>query len=65
MAELNPVMENDEGFEVPYYVALTTYFSYGILFIIGTMRDFYRNIVRSGKKVAQVCLCYPWTALLG
>jgi hypothetical protein len=59
VAELDPVMETEEGFEVPYHVALTTYLSYGILFIIGSLRDFYRTIVRSGKKAAQVCLCYP------
>ena len=56
VAELEPAMENEEGFEVPYHVALTTYFSYGILFIIGSLRDFYRNIVKKGQRVRQVCL---------
>lgn len=64
VAEPDPVMENEEGFEVPYHVAITTYFSYGILFIIGTLRDFYRNIMRSGKKVAKVFLCQPWDIAL-
>lgn len=53
MAELDPEMENEEGFEVPYHVALTTYFSYAILFIIGSIRDFYRTVRRTGKKVQQ------------
>lgn len=46
VAELDPVMEQgEEGFEVPYYVALTTYLSYGVLFIIGSIRDIYRRSV--------------------
>lgn len=59
MAELDPVMEQgEEGFEVPYYVALTTYLSYGVLFIIGSIRDIYRRSVGklfSRKKLHEVC----------
>lgn len=55
VAEPDPVMENEEGFKVPYHVALTTYLSYAILFIIGNIRDFYRTVLRSGKKIQQVC----------
>jgi hypothetical protein len=47
-------MENEEGFKVPYYVALTTYLSYAILFTVGHLRDAYRTILRTGKKVVEV-----------
>lgn len=54
VAEVEAEMENEEGFAVPYHVALTTYLSYAILFIIGQIRDIYRTVLRSGKKVQQV-----------
>ncbi|KAM1576565.1 hypothetical protein ACFX10_032869 [Malus domestica] len=30
---------------IPYLTALTTYFSYGLLFIFGQVRDFFRKII--------------------
>ena len=58
VAELDPVMESEEGFQVPYHVVLTTYISYGVLFLIGTMRDAYRHSVArffSRKQGLKVC----------
>lgn len=30
---------------IPYLTALTTYFSYGLLFVFGQIRDFFRKII--------------------
>lgn len=30
---------------IPYFTALTTYFSYGLLFVFGQFRDFFRKIL--------------------
>ncbi|KAL2634977.1 hypothetical protein R1flu_006456 [Riccia fluitans] len=32
---------------IPYFAALTTYFSYGLLFVFGHLRDFFRGFTRS------------------
>eukprot|EP00850_Spirogloea_muscicola_P002630 SM000010S04268 [mRNA] locus=s10:648149:651787:+ [translate_table: standard] len=37
---------------IPYFAALTTYFSYGLLFIFGHLRDFLRSVLRP-KRAPQ------------
>ncbi|KAG6543374.1 hypothetical protein Mapa_015288 [Marchantia paleacea] len=32
---------------IPYFAALTTYFSYGLLFVFGHLRDFFRGFMKS------------------
>ncbi|XWS43956.1 hypothetical protein CRYUN_Cryun15aG0003000 [Craigia yunnanensis] len=47
---------------IPYLTALTTYFSYGLLFVFGQFRDFFRNFIDwccSSKNLqgyAPICL---------
>ncbi|KAL9683062.1 hypothetical protein QQ045_014876 [Rhodiola kirilowii] len=46
---------------IPYITALTTYFSYGLLFAFGQMRDFFRKILDWSKSnnlqgYAPICL---------
>eukprot|EP00897_Mesotaenium_endlicherianum_P009888 jgi/Mesen1/8928/ME000548S08438 len=46
---------------IPYFVALTTYFSYGLLFVFGHMRDFFRSFSkksRSSEGYAPLCRDY-------
>jgi serine palmitoyltransferase len=35
---------------LPYVTALTTLFSYGLLFAFGQLRDFFRRILDAGKS---------------
>lgn len=46
--------KEEEGFKIPYYVALTTYMAYAILFIIGHCRDFLRSLLGTGEKAKEV-----------
>ncbi|CAA3017571.1 long chain base biosynthesis 2a [Olea europaea subsp. europaea] len=46
---------------IPYLTALTTYFSYGLLFVFGQLRDFFRKIIdcwsrSSLQGYAPICL---------
>ncbi|KAM0066313.1 putative serine C-palmitoyltransferase [Helianthus debilis subsp. tardiflorus] len=46
---------------IPYLTALTTYFSYGLLFAFGQLRDFFRNLIDWWKAsdlqgYAPICL---------
>ncbi|KAL2515155.1 Long chain base biosynthesis protein 2a [Forsythia ovata] len=46
---------------IPYLTALTTYFSYGLLFVFGQLRDFFRRIIdlwshSSLQGYAPICL---------
>ncbi|KAI4993063.1 hypothetical protein ZWY2020_007376 [Hordeum vulgare] len=48
---------------LPYLTALTTPFSYGLLFAFGHFRDFFRRILDAGKSsnlkgYAPICLGY-------
>jgi hypothetical protein len=49
--------------KIPYYVALTTYFAYGLLFVYGHLRDFFRSLIRTEKSDKVVffspCFCLP------
>ncbi|KAJ7541375.1 hypothetical protein O6H91_10G056900 [Diphasiastrum complanatum] len=38
---------------VPYFVVLTTYFSYGLLFVIGHLRDFFRSLFYKDRSTAE------------
>eukprot|EP00250_Pteridium_aquilinum_P004103 c14339_g1_i1 orf=205-1662(+) len=43
---------------IPYFAALTTYFSYGLLFVFGHLRDFFRRLFRkedTPKGYAPLC----------
>lgn len=40
-----PYPDRIEMIKIPYLTALTTYFSYGLLFAFGQLRDFFRKIV--------------------
>ncbi|KAJ0748053.1 putative serine C-palmitoyltransferase [Helianthus annuus] len=47
--------------KIPYITALTTYFSYGLLFAFGQLRDFFRNLFDWSKDnnlqgYAPICL---------
>lgn len=49
------------GVAIPYFVALTTYISYGLLFIFGHMRDFFRHFSKKQEtpKVRSSCPMDP------
>lgn len=38
---------------IPYFTALTTYFSYGLLFVFGHMRDFFRSFFKSDQSTPE------------
>lgn len=38
---------------IPYFTALTTYFSYGLLFVFGHMRDFFRSFCKSDQSTPE------------
>ncbi|GLJ15959.1 hypothetical protein SUGI_0263890 [Cryptomeria japonica] len=38
---------------IPYFTALTTYFSYGVLFVFGHMRDFFRSFCKSDQGTPE------------
>eukprot|EP00249_Psilotum_nudum_P030394 c42984_g1_i1 orf=225-1682(+) len=38
---------------IPYFAALTTYFSYGLLFVFGHLRDFFGSIFRKDYSTPQ------------
>ena len=47
---------------LPYLTALTTLFSYGLLFAFGQLRDFFRKLIdwsRSKSKDLKVCALLP------
>ncbi|RRT70735.1 hypothetical protein B296_00027298 [Ensete ventricosum] len=47
---------------LPYLTALTTLFSYGLLFAFGQLRDFFRKLIdwsRSKSKDLRVCPLLP------
>ncbi|GAQ81699.1 Long-Chain Base 1 [Klebsormidium nitens] len=46
------------GVPIPYFAALTTYFSYGLLFVFGHLRDWFRTFFRKNrppKGYAPLC----------
>ena len=50
---------------LPYVTALTTLFSYGLLFAFGQLRDFFRRILdaRKPSNLKVRCRCLPVFAL--
>jgi hypothetical protein len=55
MADPEPEKEQELA-KIPYYVALTTYFAYGLLFVYGHFRDFFRSLTRTEKSDKVVLL---------
>jgi hypothetical protein len=49
MADPEPEKEQELA-KIPYYVALTTYFAYGLLFVYGHFRDFFRSLMKTEKS---------------
>ena len=41
---------------IPYFTALTTYFSYGILFVFGHIRDFFRRLLHTDHTTPPVMI---------
>eukprot|EP01006_Ploeotia_vitrea_P028622 TRINITY_DN61290_c0_g1_i2.p1 TRINITY_DN61290_c0_g1~~TRINITY_DN61290_c0_g1_i2.p1 ORF type:complete len:518 (-),score=37.46 TRINITY_DN61290_c0_g1_i2:284-1837(-) len=48
--------------EIPFWAAFTTYFSYGVLFVFGHLRDFYRRFfpVDKGTKPGYAPFTFDW-----
>lgn len=42
---------------IPYFAALSTYFSYGLLFVFGHLRDFFRRFLRDNTPPGYAPLC--------
>lgn len=57
MADPEPEKEQELA-KIPYYVALTTYFAYGLLFVYGHFRDFFRSLIRTEKSDKVVLLFF-------
>lgn len=49
---------------LPYVTALTTLFSYGLLFAFGQLRDFFRRILDARKPSNLKVRCLPLTFAL-
>ncbi len=58
MADPEPEKEQELA-KIPYYVALTTYFAYGLLFVYGHFRDFFRSLLKKEKSDKVVWLFFP------
>jgi len=57
MADPEPEKEQELA-KIPYYVALTTYFAYGLLFVYGHFRDFFRSLLKKEKSDKVVWLFF-------
>ncbi len=57
MADPEPEKEQELA-KIPYYVALTTYFAYGLLFVYGHFRDFFRSLMKTEKSEKVVWLFF-------